>query len=74
LAPVQIPTLEGTLYVKVVEARNLPNVEPGKAVNPFAELYLVAAVNRPQRIGVLKTETYPESSNPKVRIATYCSQ
>jgi len=65
LAPIHVLTPEGTLYVKVVEARNLPDIEPGKTVSPYTELYIVAALNQPQRTSVLKTEVYEHSSNPK---------
>jgi hypothetical protein len=65
LHPVAADLIEGTLYIKLIEARNLPIIESGSAPSSYAEQYIVAPLKSKQRAGVIRSATYSGSTHPK---------
>lgn len=52
------------LYIKVVEAKNLPLLEAGKPINPYAKQYMVTPLAEPSQSS-LSTDVIPENTDPK---------
>jgi hypothetical protein len=64
ISPNHVQSVEGILYIKVVEAKNLPLLEPGKPINPFSKQYMVTPLHEASQSS-LSTDVIPENTNPK---------